>query len=98
MKNKKNIEDEINEFLSHWDLDKMVQFIGDIFPILELYNVDETDDWLKDAVGPVDQINVRLIRTVYLVSRLAEFHSGLLCMLKVRYKDLWKRMEKEVEI
>jgi len=64
--------------------------------LLELYNVDEDNDWVKDVVGDEDVRTVRLIRTVYLVSKLAQKHSGMLSVINIRFKDLWKRMENHV--
>lgn len=92
---KKTIEDQINEFLEIWDFKQMSSFLQDIIPLFELYDVDEENDWVKDSVGEENTQNVRLIRTVYLVSRIAEFHAGKLCNIKIEHKDLWKRLEKE---
>ncbi len=91
---KKTIEQEINSFLEKWDSAQMCAFLRDIIPLFNLYDVNGEDDWLKDAVGELDERNVRLIRTVYLVSRIAEFHAGILCSIKMNFKDLWKKMEK----
>ena len=37
---------------------------------------------------------VTMIHTTYLLSRLCHFHAGKLVSINVKYKDLWKRMEK----
>lgn len=95
MKNKLTLEQEINEFLDIWGADQMCAFLRDIIPLFELYDVEEQEDWLKDAVGEDNERNVRLIRTVYLMSRIAEAHTGKLADLKIRFKDLYRRMEKE---
>lgn len=94
MKKKKTLEEEINEFLEYWDCDQMCAFLRDIEPLFELYNVTEEDDWVADAVGKEDERNVRLIRTVYLISRIAEFHTGKLSLVKVNFKDIYRRLEK----
>ncbi len=91
---KKNIEQEINEFLMEWSITEMTNFIGDIIPIFELYNVDVDNDWVKEEVGEENERNVRLIRTVYLISKLSENYSGRLCSLKVKFPGLWKKLEK----
>ncbi len=93
---KKTVEQEINEFLERWDCKQMVAFMHDVIPLMELYNVDEEEDWVKDIVGDEDLRNVRLIRTVYLVSKIAEKHSGMLCMLKIQHKNLHSRMQKQI--
>lgn len=94
MGKKKDIEQEINEFLDKWGCKEMISFLRDIIPLFELYDVEDEDDWVKEAVGEENERNVRLIRTVYLMSRIAEFHAGRLCMINVTFKNLWKKMEK----
>ncbi len=97
MARKKTMEQEINDFLESWDFRQQVAFLRDIIPLFELYDVEDEDDWVEKKVGG-DEENVRtvrLIRTVYLVSRIAEFHAGKLCSINVNFKNLWKRMEKE---
>lgn len=94
MKKKRNIEYEINEFLEHWDSNQMSSFLSDIIPLFELYDVEEEKDWVVDVAGKDDERNVRLIRTVYLISRIAEFHAGKLAYIKMIFKDLYRKMEK----
>lgn len=93
VKKVRSLEDEINEFLAYWDCEQMQSFIRDIMPLCELYDVEAETDWVKDAVGEDDERNVRLLRTVYLLSRIAENHAGKLAMLRVTYKNLCNRME-----
>ncbi len=92
---KKSLQDEINEFLMVWDCETMNGFFREIADLFDLYNVEEEDDWVKDEVGDEDERTIRLIRTVYLISRIAEFHAGKLCTLKMQFRDLWKRMIQE---
>lgn len=94
MGKKKDIETEINEFLNYFDCQKLTSFLRDIIPLFELYDVEDEDDWVKEAVGEENERNVRLIRTVYLMSKIAENHSGTFASLKIRHKDLWQRLEK----
>lgn len=89
----KTLESEINKFLESWGSKEMTSFLHDIIPLFELYDVDEEDDWVRDAVGESNLQNVRLIRTVYLMSRIAEFHAGKLCIINMNFKNLWKRMQ-----
>lgn len=93
---RKTLEEEINEVLEMWDAPQLTAFLRDIIPLFELWDVEDESDWVKDAVGESDERNVRLIRTVYLVSRIAEFHAGRLANIKMHFKDLYKRMESNV--
>ncbi len=95
MKKKKTLEDEINEFLEYWNADQICAFLRDIIPLFELYDVEDEDDWVADAVGTNNERNVRLIRTVYLVSRIAEFHAGKLCGVKMNFKEIYRKIEKQ---
>lgn len=70
----------------------------DIIPLFELYDVEDEDDWVENAVGKENERNVRLVRTVYLVSRIAEFHAGKLCNLKIKFPNLHNKMEKLNEL
>lgn len=97
MARKKSIEQEINDFLDIWDCRALTTFLRDIIPLFELYDVEDEDDWVeKEVGGDAENVRtVRLIRTVYLVSRIAEFHAGKLCTINIGFKQLWKRMEKQ---
>ena len=93
MARKKNIEQEINEFLEKWDCNQLTAFLRDILPLMELYNVDEDDDWVRDCVGEDNLQNVRLIRTVYLISKIAENHASILASTKIYFKNICDRLE-----
>lgn len=91
---KKTLEFEINEFFELWGEKELISFFADVFPLLELYNVDENDDWVRDAVGEDNTQNVRLIRTVYLLSKVADKHAGKLSRTNAYFKNIWQRIEK----
>lgn len=95
MPKKRLIQDEINLFLETWDQKQLTDFIRDITPLFDLYDINDESDWVSEAVGEDEQQVVRLIRTVYLVSRLCDFHASKMCSINCHFKDLWKRMEKE---
>lgn len=94
MRTKKTLEQELNEFLEKWDAPQMCNFLRDIIPLFELYDVEDESDWVKNEVGEDNERNVRLIRTIYLVSRIAEYHAGTLATLKMNFRHLHDRMEK----
>lgn len=91
---KKTLEQQIEEFLNLWDCEAMQAFLKDIIPLFELYDCNEENDWVRDAVGEESERNIRLIRTVYLVSKIAETHAGKLCKIKMEFKDIYKKMER----
>lgn len=93
---KKTLEEEINDFLDVWDCKQLTAFLRDIIPLFELYDVEDEDDWVEKRVGGGEENvrNVRLIRTVYLVSKIAEFHAGKLSTIKINFKNLYQKMDK----
>lgn len=99
MAKKKDLDATINDALDDWDCNQMIAFLRDVIPLLELYDVEDEDDWVEKEVGAgVENVrNVRLIRTLYLVSRIAEFHTGKLVSFKCKYPQLHKKMEARVQ-
>lgn len=95
MKQKKDLEQEINDFLDIWHADELNSFFRHIIPLFQLYNVDDENDWVREAVGEEDTRAVRIVQTVYLLSRIAEFHAGRFAETKLTHKKLYERMEKE---
>lgn len=99
MKHKKDdLELQINKFIEMYDLDKMNVLFKDILPLIELYHYDDGDDWVEKQVGIENVVNIRLIRTIYLLSRFAHFHAGELCRINVNFKNLWSKMESVMEV
>ena len=95
---KKTISEEISAFFDVWDSKDMVEFFSDLMPLFILYNVDlDEKDWVVDEVGIEDAMNVRIIQTAYLLTKFAEKHSAKLCSMKIRFKDLPKRLENHVQ-
>lgn len=92
---KKTIEQEINEFLQWWDYEHISDFFRYIEPLLELYSVTEKEDWVANAVGEDNATNVRLIRTVYIVSKMCEAFGGRFININTRFKGLYKRLEEQ---
>ena len=92
---KKSLEYEINEFLQEWDVDEMRDFFKLVEPLIELYDISEKEDWVEDEVGEEDVRNIRLIRTVYLISRISERFAGRFVGLNIKFKNFWKRLEKQ---
>jgi len=90
---KKTLEDQINGFLEMWDVDRQVAFLRDILPLFELFDVEDEKDWVVEAVGEENQTHFRLLRTVYIMSVIAEKHAGRLASIRVNFPELWRRME-----
>lgn len=75
------------------------KFLKDAASLFELYHYEDDNDWVHAEVGG-DQENVdniRIVRTVYLMSKIAAFHAGKLCSLSCTFPDLWKKIEKAAE-
>lgn len=83
---KKTLEQEINEFIDVWDFVSIGEFLQDVMPIIQVYDVEDREITEDLAV-------VSLVRTVYLMSKLADKYAGKLSMVNVKYKKLWQKME-----
>lgn len=94
MRRRRSLEEEINVFLEEWDSEQMVSFLRETIALFELFDIEDEDDWVKEVVGEENSREVRMIRAVYLISRIAEFHSAKLCKLNIHFKGLWRKMEK----
>jgi HJR/Mrr/RecB family endonuclease len=90
---KKTVEQEINEFVELWDAKTLVSFLECTMHLTELYSVEKDFDWVEKEVGKHQTSTIRLIRTVYLISKLADVHAGKLATIKARFKNLWQRLE-----
>lgn len=99
-KERKTVEELIGECFVYLGEHKLLMnFLRDIAPLFQLYCYEDEDDWVEKEVGG-DQENVdniRIARTIYLMSKIAHFQAGKLCSLNMQYPDLWKKIEKKVE-
>ena len=93
-----NLEDEINSAINDWDYKQMKEFFSDILPLVELFDVEEEDDWLKNIVGGDDENvrTIRLIKAMYLIARIAHIHTPKLISFRCKYPNLHERMKKVV--
>lgn len=96
-KKTKSVEQEINDFLDIWTFDRMSSFLDMVMHLVKVYDVDEKEDWIADECGPDNARNVRMLRTVYMMSKIADFHGPTFLRINMEFKDLWKRMKQEVE-
>lgn len=89
----KSIEDEINDFLKVLEEENTLDLLHQMFHVYDLYDVDADNDWVRECVGEDNLHNVRLIRTAYLLSKIADLHAGRLALIKIKFGGLWKRLE-----
>lgn len=97
-KQKKTVEDQINEAMLDWAGKPLIEFLRDTIALFKLWDIDDENDWVEAEVGG-DKDNVRtirLIRTVYLLSKIAENHCGKFVSLKTKYPKLCEKMEAKV--
>jgi len=94
---RKDIKEEINDFLDCWAVKEQIQLLRMVQDMFDLFNVTPEADWVKDISSEEDAHNIRIIRNVYLVSRIADHFSGKLCIMSAKFPALWRRMKEEVE-
>jgi len=94
MKDKNSLEYKLEKAIEFWDLKKLTQMLCDFYDIYELFDVDKDNDWIKNEVGEENTTNVRFVRMIYLISRIADHHTGDLAIFKSQFPKLWEKMEK----
>jgi len=94
MKPKKTTAEEISEAFYFFDFNQFKSMIYDFSSIYELYNMDDEDNWLKEECDQEHEINVRIIRTVYILSKISENYTGMLLGFKLKFPKLWEKLEK----
>lgn len=89
------IEKEVNSFLECVDSRFVWGLLKDVLPLIELYNITEEDDWVKECMEGVDTDiqQVRLASTVYHLSQIADRYGRKLMKLHLDYRGLYERME-----
>ncbi len=97
MKYYRDVEHEINEFFKIWEYREQCELMKCIIEMIKLYDIDEEDDWVRDEVGPEDCKNVRILRSVYLISRVSEMMSSKFMSVQLKHAGLWRRMEKQAK-
>lgn len=93
MKPKKTMEDEINEFLQIWSVDDFMKFIEEIADVFSVYYMQDNEFDTFKGKAEEEIANLRVIKTVYLISRIAELYAGKLCITKMKLPRLYERME-----
>lgn len=89
----KNIEQEINDFVKLFGQKEIIEFMEKCIDILELYDVDEEEDWVVDSVGKDQATNVRIIRTIYTISKIADSFASRFKTLNIMHPQLWRKLE-----
>jgi hypothetical protein len=89
------IEAEVNRFLDDIGHKFLWEFLRDVLPLLELYNITEEDDWVKECMEGMDTDirQVRLASTVYQLSQIADRYGRKLMKLHLDHSGLYERME-----
>ena len=87
------LEEEIAKFFDVWSMPDIVQFLRDTIHLFELYDVEDEGDWVEKEVGKDNEMNVRIIRTVYLLSILCDSFAGKMVKTNCAHPKLWRRLE-----
>ena len=91
---KKPLDRVLQDFLELWPVEILVDLLEDLFPLFDLYEPDGEGNWCLTQLEESDKKDVRMVRTIYLISKLCDRHSGRIAKTKVDFKDLWLRLEK----
>jgi len=97
MRLNRTVEEEINDFLNVYGPATFKLFLKDVEPLYDLYNSVEDEEWIEECEGVDDVNDIRLIRSVYLMSKVADLHALDLSKMKSSFRGLWLRMTKEAK-
>lgn len=73
---------EMGRILGIYGHKQLCSLFADTFELIQLYDVTDTVDWVKDIVGEEHVWETRVARTAYLLSKLAHNHADLLKRVK----------------
>lgn len=90
----RKLVDRINEALYDLVGSPIFTFLKDVIPLLELWGIQQ-DDWTEHQVGRDKEnvITVKLLKTIYLLSKISHYHVAKLVNLKTRFPRLFEKME-----
>lgn len=97
MRLNRTVEEEINAFLNVYGPETFKLFLKDVEPLYDLYNSVDDEEWIEECEGVAEINDIRLIRSVYLMSKVADLHALDLAKMKSNFRGLWIRMTKEAK-
>lgn len=94
MKKKLSLDEQLNEIMQLFDFESMCDLMKCLAELFKIYNVDDEDDWIEKLVGKDNLQNVVRVRTVYILSKIADTHASKFSTCKIRFGGVWKQLEK----
>lgn len=88
------LSDDVNGILEIFGPDDLTNFLRITWELYDLYGRDEEGDWVEDSVGIENVDEVRLARTAYILSALADMFSKPMVKINRRYPGFHKLAEK----
>ena len=88
------LEGELCRFLDIWPLEQFTEFMRCVHNLMEMYDITDENNWIEKIVAPEDMRNVVLIRTAYLMSKIAEKFASKLYQTASKLPKFCHRLEK----
>lgn len=88
-----DLEEKVQMFFEKWSFDEMNDLARFFIEFLEVFELDKDLDWEKEVLANEDVRNVKIIRCMYIVLKMADLYSGKLVATKVEFKGLWRKLE-----
>ncbi len=88
-----SLSNDVNGILESFGPDKLHDFMTIAWELFDLYGRDEEGDWVEEAVGG-DVDHVRLARTAYLLSALAEKTHKPFSKIHRQFPDFYLKAER----
>jgi hypothetical protein len=90
---KRTPEEEINAFLEIWGTDDLLNLLEEISLVFETFYMENTDSPILEGKTDEEIANIRIVRSVYLISKIAELYGGKFCMTKMKVPRLYEKLE-----
>jgi predicted KAP-like P-loop ATPase len=87
------LESNIQVFFDKWSFEEMNDLARFFLEFLEVFELDKEMDWEKEVIANEDVRNVKIIRCMYIVLKMADLYAGKLVATKVEFKSLWRKLE-----
>lgn len=91
---KVSVNDKVIGILELFGPDRLMEFLTVVQELFALYDVDEAEDWVASKVGEENAREVRLARTAYLLSIIADMHGKYFQKIQRRFPNFYKDAEK----
>jgi len=87
------LESKIHVFFEKWSFEEMNDLARFFIEFLEVFEIDKDMDWEREVLQNEETRNIKIIRCMYIVLKMADLYAGKFVATKVEFKGLWRKLE-----